>query len=90
MAAQRSFATLGLAAVAAGGTYFVSTKLFSNPAENAKQSMMEDRVCIKINFCSEWSYMPKAKSIVWALQEEFEHVENKIYFQVQPQQKEIR
>lgn len=82
--AGNKLAAAGLAVATGCGSYLICTKLLTDPKEMAKQSFTDSKVCVRINFCSEWSYMPKAKSVMWALQEEFDEHDKLLYYQVLP------
>ena len=65
---------------AAGGAFAVGRIALGDPAKSVKPS----RVCVRLDFCSSWSYLPKAQSVVWAIQEEFDDQTDKIYFKTNP------
>lgn len=68
------------AVAAAGGTFAVGLRILGDPAKSVKPK----RVRVRLDFCSSWSYLPKAQSVVWAIQEEFEDQTDKIYFKTNP------
>ena len=65
---------------AAGGAFAVGRFMLGDPAKSVKPN----RVCVRLDFCSSWSYLPKAQSVVWAIQEEFDDQTDKIYFKTNP------
>ena len=48
----------------------------------ARREFEAGRVKVSISVCDEWSFLPKAKSLVWALQDEFEDQKEQTGFQL--------
>ena len=72
---------MGLPALGVGSVAYIATStMMGDPKKAALNDLAKQRVKVSISCCSEWSYLPKAKNLVWALQDEFEEDKENIYY----------
>jgi len=72
---------MGLPVLGVGSVAYIATNaMMGDPKKAALNDLAKQRVKVSISCCSEWSYLPKAKNLVWALQDEFEEDKENIYY----------
>lgn len=67
-----------------GGAFYAHTHFREYSIQSARDDYFKQRVKVTVAFCDEWSYLPKAKNLIWAIQDEFEEYQEQLYVSTKP------